>query len=207
MPQCPSCPSRHVSQEDALVGMVECSRLGAALPGGAPATEVPLCKKEAPRSGPALGQEAGECLICERTLTSQGVSFRLKGSSMGTLAALCHGHCYLNAFLAFTYSDFCFPSGKEVSSVSLLPAQTGRRPYVHIRQLLSIPFLYPFFSYTTSFSPHQCVSAPVLLLLHFQYQALEYRNMPNQLNPDFNTGAFYGVVTCWHTEPLQPGGS
>lgn len=129
--------------------------------------EVPLllkshCKKEAPRSGPALGQEAGEWLICERTLTSQGVCFRLKGSSMGTLAALCHGHCCLNAFLAFTYSDFCFPSGKEVSSVSLLPAQTGKRPYVHIRQLYQYhSFILIYFSLTLHYSLLTSVSQPL----------------------------------------------
>lgn len=59
----------------------------------------------------------------------------------------------------------------------------------------TIPLSESIFPYTTLFSPRQCVSAPVLLLLHFQYQALEYRNMPNQFNPDFNIEALYDVVT------------
>lgn len=57
---------------------------------------------------------------------------------------------------------------------------------------LSVSFLYPnlLFSYTTLFSLQQCALTHVL---HFQYQTQEYRNMPNQLNPDFKTEAFYGV--------------
>lgn len=60
---------------------------------------------------------------------------------------------------------------------------------------LSVSFLYPnlLFSYTTLFSLQQYVLTHVLLLLHFQYQTQEYRNTPNQFNPDFKTEAFYSV--------------
>lgn len=97
------------------------------------AAEAPFCKREALKSDPPSGQKAGEQMNCERTLTSQGIPFGLKGSSMGTLAAPPHRCCCVNAFLAFPYPDCCFLSRKEVSGVNLLPAQRGERHCVHIR--------------------------------------------------------------------------
>lgn len=61
-----------------------------------------------------------------------------------------------------------------------------------------IPYPSVLFSYTTLFTLHQSVSNHILLFLHFQYQALEYRNTLSQFILDFNTKAFYGIeVSEW----------